>query len=153
MTPEERISKSYGCLPMPPVPVANFVPVTQSGNTIYLSGQGPILDGQAKYLGKLGAECDVQMGYDAAAICGMNLLAHLKKYLGDLSRVKQILKATVFVASAPDFFDQPKVANGFSDLMADIFGEKGKHTRSAVGIAVLPGNIPVEIELVVEIEK
>jgi len=91
------------------------------------------------------------MGYDAAKLCGVNILAHLKAYLGDLDRVEKILKATVYVASTTDFYDQPMVANGFSELMVKVFEDKGCHARCAVGLAVLPGNIPVEIDVVLQV--
>lgn len=148
---EKRIQTLGVNLPVPPSPVANFIPVSQSGNIVYVSGQGPIVDGEPQYTGRLGEACTIMDGYRAAEICGVNLLAHLKLYLGDLDRINKILKATVYVASTPDFFDQPQVANGFSDMMVRIFGEKGRHTRCAVGLSSLPNNIPVEIDLTVEV--
>lgn len=148
---ENRIQTMCINLPVPPAPVANFIPVTQSGSIVYVSGQGPIVDGEPQYIGRLGEACSVMDGYRAAEICGINLLAHLKLYLGDLDRIKKILKATVYVASTPDFFDQPQVANGFSDMMVRIFGDRGRHTRCAVGLSSLPNNIPVEIDLTVEV--
>lgn len=151
MTITERITRHIGQLPTPPKPIAMFVPIMQSGNILYVSGQGPNIENELQYSGKLGAECDTQMGYDAARLCGVNILAHLKAYLGDLDRVEKILKATVYVASAADFYDQPKVANGFSELMVQIFEDKGYHARCAVGLAVLPGNIPVEIDMVLQV--
>ncbi|NLI21709.1 MAG: RidA family protein [Clostridiales bacterium] len=151
MTIPERIARHIGPLPTPPKPIAMFVPVTQSGNILHISGQGPNIENGVQYRGKLGAECDIQTGYNAARLCGVNLLAHLKAYLDDLDRVEKLLKATVYVASADDFYDQPLVANGFSELMVQIFEEKGYHARCAVGMASLPGNIPVEIDLVVQV--
>lgn len=151
MDVEKIISDNYGALPTPPTPVANFIPVIQCGTTVYLSGQGPVVNDEPKYIGHVGTECDIDTGYQAAQLCAINLLAQLKAYLGDLNRVEQIEKATIFVSSAPDFYEQPKVANGFSDLMVKIFGEKGRHARSAIGVAVLPGNIPVEIEMIAKV--
>lgn len=153
MTISENVARYIGELPAPPAPIATFVPIRQSENVLYVSGQGPIVDGKAQYVGKVGAECDIQQGYDAARLCGINLLAHLQAYLGDLNKIDKILKATIYVASAVDFYEQPKVANGFSDLMVQIFGESGYHARCALGLAVLPGNIPVEIDLVVQIHS
>ena len=153
MKAEEKIKEKCGELPVPPMPVASYVPIAQCGNTLYLSGQGPIINGAQMYSGIVGDSCTLEDGYKAARLCGMNLLAHLKKYLGDLDRVKQILNAKVYVASSDNFFDQPKVANGLSDLMVEVFGEKGKHSRCALGIKNLSGNIPVEAEIVVEIEE
>ena len=152
MQAEKRIQEIYGELPSAPIPVASYVPVVRSGNTLYLSGQGPIINGRQMFTGKLGKQVSQDEGYEAAKLCGINLLAQLKKYLGDLDRVKRVLNARIYVASDPDFVNQPQVANGFSDLMVEVLGEKGRHSRCALGMPVLPGDIPVEAEITVAIE-
>jgi len=138
-------------LPKAAAPVANYVPVVIAGNTAYVSGQVTVFNGEFKYQGKLGKEFSVEDGQKAARLCGLNIVAQLAAALGDLDRVKRVAKLGVFVNSTPDFADQPKVANGVSDLMAEIFGEQGKHARSAVGVNVLPLNVAVEVDAIVEI--
>jgi enamine deaminase RidA (YjgF/YER057c/UK114 family) len=131
----------------------NFVPVTISGNMAYVSGHGPLKDGQVAYKGKLGREYGVQEGYEAARYTMLLMLASLKKTLGDLDRVVRVVKVLGMVNSAEGFDQQPAVINGASDLLVQIFGdEKGKHARSAVGMAELPMGIPVEIEMILEVE-
>ena len=152
MKVEQRIREIYGELPAAPMPIASYVPVVQCGNVLYLSGQGPIINGEQMYAGIVGGSCSLKEGYEAARLCGVNLLAVLKSHLGDLDRIERVVNAKIYVASSDDFFEQPKVANGLSELMVKIFGEKGKHSRCALGIRNLPGNIPVEAELVVEIK-
>lgn len=151
MRVEERLRELHIVLPEAPSPVAAYVTYKKSGNLIFLSGQGPIVDGVAKYTGKVGAECDASAAYDAARLCGLNLLAQLKKAIRDLDRVTQVVSLRGFIASSIDFYDQPAVLNGTSELMIAVFGEKGAHARCALGVNVLPGNIPVEVEMVVEI--
>ncbi|PKP58918.1 RidA family protein [Candidatus Atribacteria bacterium HGW-Atribacteria-1] len=129
-----------------------LIPLRQVGNLLFLSGHGCNLeDGSLIYEGKLGKELTVDQGYEAARQVGINLLSTLKDYLGDLSRVERIIKALGFVASTPEFYQQPAVMHGFSDLMTEVFGEIGQHARSAIGTNVLPKNQPVEIELIVQI--
>lgn len=152
MKVEENLKKAGITLPVPPLPVASYVPAKQIGNLVYVSGQGPIIDGKQLFTGKVGAECDIQQGQEAAKACGINLLAQLKQYLGDLDRVEQVVHLKGFVACADDFYEQPAVMNGASDLMITAFGESGKHTRCALGTNVLPGNIPVEVELIVAVK-
>lgn len=152
MIAEANVEKVYGPLPTPPAPGGMYVPVVQVGNLLYLAGQGPDIDGKPAYTGIVGADCSKEDAYKAAQVCGINLLAQLKRYLGDLDKVKRIVNVHVFVASAPDFYEQPKVANGLSELMFNVFGEKGRHSRCALGTSVLPNNIPVEGEMIVEIE-
>jgi enamine deaminase RidA (YjgF/YER057c/UK114 family) len=149
---EQRIQEIYGELPVAPMPIASYVPIVQCGNILYLSGQGPIINGKQIYTGLVGETCTLVDGYEAAKLCGINLLAQLKKYLGDLDRVNRIVNARIYVASSRDFVDQPKVANGLSELMVEVFGEIGRHSRCALGIKNLPGNIPVEAEIIVEIK-
>lgn len=151
MIAEQNLEKLGITLPVPPTPVASYVTVKQSGNLVFVSGQGPIIGGKQLYAGKLGAECTQQDGYEAAKACAVNLLAQLKNYLGDLDKVKEVVQLKAYIASTPDFHDQPAVANGASDLMIQAFGEHGRHTRCALGTNVLPGNIPVEVELVVSV--
>lgn len=138
-------------LPKAAAPVANYVPVVITGNHAYLSGQVTILNGEVKFVGQLGKDFQVEDGQKAARLCGMNILAQLQAALGDLDRVRRCVKLNVFVNSTPSFTDQPKVANGASDLMAEVFGDAGKHARSAVGVAQLPLGVAVEIDAVFEI--
>jgi enamine deaminase RidA (YjgF/YER057c/UK114 family) len=148
---EERLKELKIELPSAPLPVAAYVPCKRSGNFVFVSGQGPALNGGNTPLGKVGVELTVDEGYQAARSCGLNLLAQLKKFLGDLDSVKGIVHIKGFVASGNDFYSQPQVINGVSDLMVEVFGEAGKHTRCALGANVLPGNIPVEVELIAEV--
>lgn len=153
MEVERRLNEHYGkLLPEAPLPVAAYVPVVQVGKLLYLSGQGPYWNGEQKYTGRVGESVTAQEGYQAAQLCGLNLISQAKKYLGDLDCVKRIVNVKIYVASSPDFYDHPKVANGVSDLLMEAFGEKGKHSRCALGMYVLPSNIPVEAEMVLEIE-
>ena len=151
MKPEEKLAAMGIELPQAPTPIATYVPCKQSGNLVYVSGQGPIIDGKQLFTGKVGAAVTQEQGYEAAKACGINILAQLKKFLGELDRVKQIVHIKGFVASADDFTAQPSVINGVSDLMVDVFGEAGRHTRCALGTNVLPTDIPVEVEMVVEV--
>jgi enamine deaminase RidA (YjgF/YER057c/UK114 family) len=139
-------------LPRAAAPVANYVPVVMAGNLAFVSGQVTVWNGEFRFVGKLGKEFDIEQGQQAARICGLNVLAQLKAALdGDLDRVKRCVKLGVFVNSVDDFTDQPKVANGVSDLMVEIFGDAGKHARAALGTNVLPLNVAVEVEAVFEI--
>ena len=150
-TPEEKLAAAGIVLPTVSTPVANYVNAVRTGNLIFLSGKGPS-DTQGKYItGKLGADLTIEQGYAAARLTAINQLAALKKELGDLSRIKRIVKVLGLVNSASDFYDQPKVMNGFSDLMVLALGEKGKHARSAIGTNTLPFNMAVEVELIVEV--
>lgn len=145
-SPEDRLKEMGITLPVPSSPVANYVKWRQAGNLIYLSGDG------ADVYGKLGKDLTIEQGYEAARLSAIEILATLKMACGDLSRVKQFVKVRGMVNSAPDFYDQPKVINGFSDLIVEVFGEKGKHARAAVGQVSLPFNSAVEIEVIVELE-
>lgn len=136
----------------PSKPVANYVKAVRTGNLLYLSGDGP-MKADGKYItGKLGADLTVEQGYEAAKQTGISILSTLKAELGDLNKVKRVVKVLGMVNCTSTFTDQPKVINGCSDLMVAVFGEKGKHARSAVGMASLPTNIAVEIEIIVEVE-
>ncbi len=139
-------------LTVPAKPMANYVKATRTGNLIYLSGHGPTKADGTNVAGKLGADMTIEQGYEAAKLTGISLLSTLKAELGDLNKVKRIVKVLGMVNCTETFTDQPKVINGFSDLMVAVFGEKGKHARSAVGMNQLPGNMAVEIEMIVEVE-
>ena len=136
-------------LPVEQPPIANYVPGVRTGNLLYLSGLGP---SDPSMKGKVGQDLTTEEGYEAAKSTGIGCLARLKGQVGDLSKVKRIVKLLTMVNCTTDFVDQPAVANGCSDLIVEVFGDKGKHARSAVGMGSLPGNIPVEIEMIVEIE-
>lgn len=148
---EERIKELGLELPEAPAPAAAYVTCKQVGNLVYVSGQGPIINGSQLYTGKVGSELTEEDGYEAAKLCGLNLLAQLKRFLGDLDLIKNVVNVKGFIASTTESFNQPRVMNGMSDLMVSVFEEKGKHTRCALGTNVLPGNIPVEVEMVVEV--
>lgn len=146
----EAILKEKGIkLPEVPKPSANYVPAVRVGNLLFVSGHGPQKD-IAK--GKVGAELSLEEGYNAARNTALCILSTIKNTIGDLNKVRRIVKLTGFVNCSEDFTDQPKVVNGASDLFVELFGENGKHSRSAVGMYQLPGNIPVEIEAIIEVE-
>jgi len=150
---EAKLKKMGITLPAAPAPIATYVPSVRTGNLVYLSRVGPAAGPDGKVArGKLGADMSVEEGYKAARLVGINLIARLKGELGDLDRVKRVVKLLSMVNCTPDFGQQPAVANGCSDLMVEVFGEKGRHARSAVGMAGLPNNIPVEVEMIVEVE-
>ena len=150
--PEERI-RTLGIQLIPPVaPVANYVKFVQVGNTVYLSGHGPDKPGGGQVYGKLGKDLTVEQGKEAARLTGISLISTLKGYLGDLNKVKRVVKVLGLVNSDSTFGQQPAVMNGFSDLMVDVFGNRGKHARSSVGVNALPNNIAVEIEMIVELK-
>ena len=151
MTPEERLTEMRLALPQIPPSIGNYVGAVRTGNLVYLSGKGPDLVGGRHWLGKLGAEFTTEEGYEAARDTMLNLLAVLRAELGELSRVRRVVKLLGMVNSTPNFNEQPKVINGASDLLVGIFGDQGRHARSAVGMQSLPGGIPVEIEMIVEI--
>ena len=139
-------------LPQASAPAANYVPYRISGNTVYISGQVPVSGGELKFIGKLGVDYGIDDGYQAAKLCGLNIIAQLKAACGgDLDRVAACLKLGGFVNSAPEFGDQPKVINGASDLMVEVFQDKGKHARFAVSAASLPFGVAVEVDAVFEI--
>lgn len=148
---EERLKTLEIELPIPSKPVANYVNVTQAGNILFLAGKGPSKPEGGYVTGKVGLDLTEKEGYEAARLTGIAQLAVLKDYLGDLNRVKQVLKVTGMVNATTDFVNHPEVINGFSDLMVEVFGEKGKHARAAVGMGSLPRNIAVEVEMIVEV--
>ena len=149
--PEERLRELNITLPTPPQPVANYVNGVRAGNLIFLAGKGPKYPDGTELSGKLGGNITIEQGYEGARQTAINQLSVLKVMLGDLNKVKRIVKVLGLVNSSPNFIDQPKVVNGFSDLMVDIFGERGKHARAAIGVNSLPRGQAVEIELVVEV--
>ena len=151
--PDARLAELGIELPTPPSPVANYVNGVQTGNLIFLAGKGPKRADGTEIHGKLGADLTIEEGYEAARITAINQLSVLKAMLGDLSRVVRVVKVLGMVNSDPDFVDQPAVINGFSDLIVEVFGERGRHARAAVGMASLPRGQAVEIELVVEVEE
>jgi enamine deaminase RidA (YjgF/YER057c/UK114 family) len=130
---------------------ANNVPIVRTGNLLFLSGNVGVGPNGERIAGKLGRDLSIEQGYDAARQAGIRLLARLKAELGSLDQITRIVKVVAFVNSMPDFTDPPRVANGASDLFTEVFGENGKHARSAVGVATLPGGAPVEVEMVVEV--
>ncbi|MBI4492142.1 MAG: RidA family protein [Chloroflexi bacterium] len=139
-------------LPPPAPAVANYVGAVRTGNLVFVSGHGPFRDGQFVYRGKLGLDLDTKTGYEAARLVMLNCLASLKQEIGDLDRVTRVVKLLGMVNSTPDFGEQPQVIDGASDLLTEIFSERGKHARSAVGMGALPFGIAVEIEMIVEVE-
>ena len=150
-TPEERLQELGVSLPAPVAPVAAYVPCVRTGNLVYVSGQVPMADGKPSHLGHLGDDVDLEDGRAAARTCAVNVLAALKAELGELSRVRRVVKMTGFVASTPGFTDMPKVVNAASELFGEVFGDAGRHARAAVGVAALPLGVPVEVEAIVEV--
>lgn len=149
---EEKLAELGIDLPEAPKPVAIYVPAKTFGNLVYVSGQDCRVDGVLKYTGKVGSDVTIEEGYDAARQTMINALAVLKEHIGDLNRVKQIVKLLALVNSADGFIEQPIVINGASELLQEVFGERGLHARSAISSNELPFNTPVEIEMIVEIE-
>ena len=153
MSAEARLKEKNIVLPTPTPPMANYIGAVRAGSLLFVSGHGPLRDGKATARGKLGKDLSVEQGYEVAREVGLNLLATVRATLGSLDKVKRVVKVLGMVNSAEGFGDQPKVINGFSDLMVEVFGEAiGKHARSAVGMAGLPMSIPAEIEMVLEVE-
>jgi enamine deaminase RidA (YjgF/YER057c/UK114 family) len=151
-TIEKRLSDLGVTLPVAAAPAANYVPYCRSGNLLFTAGQLPLKDGKLQASGLLGRDVDTATGKDAAKYCAINILAQAKAALGDLEKIRRLVKITVFVASATDFVEQHLVANGASDFLVAALGERGKHARSAVGTASLPLNAAVEIEAIFEVE-
>ncbi|ESZ15156.1 RidA family protein [Mesorhizobium sp. L48C026A00] len=151
-TIEKRLSDLGVTLPVAAAPAANYVPCCRSGNLLFIAGQLPLSEGKLQASGLLGRDVDIAIGQEAAKYCAINILAQAKAALGDLEKIRRVVKITVFVASAPDFFEQHLVANGASDLLVAVLGDPGKHARAAVGAASLPLNAAVEIEAIFEVE-
>ena len=153
MAVEQTLEKMGLRLPDPPAPVANYVPAVRVGSLLFLSGHVPRLGGEIKWSGKVGQDLTVEQGYEAAKLVTLNCLATIKKAAGDLDQVERIVKVVGFVNTNPDFLETPKVLNGASDLLVQLYGENGRHARSAIGAASLPGNIAVEIEMIVQLKE
>ena len=151
MNPEQRLKELGITLEEPPAPVANYVPAVRTGNLIFVSGQSCIVNNKPVYSGKLGRDLTLEEGYRAARIAALNCLSIIRKEAGSLDRVSRVVKLLGLVSSAPGFNEQPAVINGASDLMVELFGDNGRHARSAVGTNELPFDIPVEVEMIVEI--
>ena len=151
MTAADRLTELGIMLPVAAAPVANYVPAVEAAGLLHISGQIPFDESGALILGRLGGGMDVEQGAAAARRCAIGLIAQMQAALGSLDRVKRIVKLNIFVASTADFFDQPLVGNGASDLMVAVFGEAGRHARSAVGVAALPRGVAVEIDAVVQV--
>jgi enamine deaminase RidA (YjgF/YER057c/UK114 family) len=150
-TPSERLAELGLTLPGVPTPAAAYVPAVRTGQHVYTAGQLPFVDGKLPATGKLGAEVSAEDGAKYARIAALNALAAAASVAGGLDNIARIVKVTGFVASAPEFTGQPQVINGASELLIDVFGDAGKHARSAVGMAVLPLDTPVEVEIIVEL--
>lgn len=150
---EERLEELGIKLVIPNAPTANYLKAKRVGNLVFLSGHGPDKPDGTQVIGRLGEDLSLEEGQKAARFTGISLLSSLKAEIGDLNKVKNIVKALGMVNAGPSFTNHSQVINGFSDLMVEIFGENGKHARSAVGMSSLPSNIAVEIELIVEIEE
>lgn len=153
MTPEEKLHELQIELPKPPSPIAAYVPAVVADGWAYTSGQIPLLDGKLAWQGKVGETVDEASAYAAARLCAINCLAALKSALGELDRIERVVKVVGFVNSASGFTGQPKVINGASELIGQVFGEVGKHARSAVGVSELPLNAPCEVEMIVKLKN
>jgi len=149
--PEKRLKELGIALPAVPTPLANYVPYVRTGKLVFVSGQGPRRADGSFYTGKVGTEVTVQDAYEHARLVGIGLLAAVRDAAGSLDKVKRVVKLLGMVNDGPGFTDQPKVINGCSDLMGEVFGDRGKHARSAVGMSGLPSNITVEIEAIFEL--
>lgn len=156
MEVEKKLAALGLSLPAAPAPMANYVPVARTGNLLFISGHGPVTvkDGKIHYIrGKVGRDLTVEQGYEAAKVVMLNILQSIKGAVGNLDKVRKIVKLLGFVNCTEDFPDQPKVLNGASDLLVELYGERGRHARSAVGMYQLPFSIAVEIEMVVEVDS
>ncbi len=151
MKAESRLKELGYQLPKTSSTTLRLLPAKQYNSLLFVSGHGPFRDGKPVYKGRVGKDFTLEEGQDAARLVMLNILASIKKYLGDLDKVEQVIKVLGFVNSDLEFFDQPLVINAASEILEEVFGERGKHARSAIGTSVLPGNIPVEIELVLSV--
>jgi enamine deaminase RidA (YjgF/YER057c/UK114 family) len=150
-TPEEKLAELGLTVPEVAKPVASYIPAVRSGSYVYTSGQLPMREGQLLATGKVGGEVGHEEAEECARQCALNAIAAVRAEIGELSAVKRVVKVVAFVASTPDFTGQPGVANGASELLGQVFGEAGRHARSAVGVPVLPLDAPVEVEMIVEV--
>ena len=153
MSIDQRLAELGIILPQPAAPVASYVPTVEAGGFLYISGQVSFGEDGQLIKGRLGEDVDLEGGIAAARRCGINLLAQMKAALGSLDRVERVVKLGAFISSTGDFTDQPKVANGASELMQDVFGEAGRHARSAVGVPVLPLGAAVEVDAIVAVRR
>ncbi len=151
MEVEAKLEKLGLTLPEVRTPAFNYIPTRRSGNTLYVAGHGPFKEGKLAYRGKVGRELTVEQGADAARITMLNCLASIRAAIGDLDKVNQVLRVFGMVASEEGFGQQPLVINGASDLLVELYGDRGRHARAAVGLFMLPGGMPVEIEMIVEV--
>ena len=149
---EEKVKQMGITIPEAAKPLAAYIPALQIGSLVMTSGQVPIVNGQIKFLGKVGKDLSEEQGREAAKLCTINCLSAIKSIIGNLDRIKRVVKLTVFVNSADGFTAQPKIANGASEFIVEIFGDTGKHVRSAVGISELPLNSAVEVEMTVMVD-
>jgi enamine deaminase RidA (YjgF/YER057c/UK114 family) len=149
--PERRLAELGLTLPAVPAPAGAYLPAVRSGDLVWTAGHIPLVNGEVAATGKVGADVTAPRAQELARICALNALAAVRAEVGDLSLVRRVVKVVGYVASAPDFTDQPGVVNGASELLGEVFGDAGRHARSAVGVAVLPKDVPVEVELVVEV--
>lgn len=152
-TPSQRLAELGLELPPVPRPAGSYVPATRTGNLVYTAGQLPFRDGELAFEGKVGADVSLEEASEAARLCALNALAAAAEAAGGLDGIGRVVKVTGFVASAPGFTGQPAVVNGASDLLGEVFGEAGLHARSAVGVAELPRGVPVEVEMIVELNS
>jgi len=152
MSFEAKLTELGITIPEAPKPVAAYVPAVRIGDMVYTSGQIPFVAGELKYKGKVGRDVTLEQGYEAAKVCVINALAAVKGLVGSLDNIEKIVKVVGFVNSAPGFVDQPKVINGASELLSQVFGQAGEHARSAVGVAELPVDSAVEVELIVKVK-
>ncbi|MGA7340965.1 MAG: RidA family protein [Terracidiphilus sp.] len=150
---EARLEELGIKLPAPPTPLGNYVEVSQTGNLLFLSGMLPVVDRKPKYLGRLGKEFDADTGQDAARTAAFSALAAIKAHLGSLDKVVRMVRHSVFIATSGDFSDLPRVADGASDLIRDVFGPDGVSARLVIGVASLPLGIPIELEVIVEVTE
>ena len=150
MGAEARLKELGIDLPPPPAATANYVPFVREGGLLFVAGQGPMAaDGTIAYMGRVGTDISEEDGYQAARMCAVNCLAQIKAALGSLDNVKRVVSLRGFVACADDFYDQPKIINGASDLMVEVFGDAGRHVRTAIGAIALPFNIATEVDMIV----
>ena len=148
---EEKLHEMGLTLPSPPQPAGNYIPGVRTGNLVFLAGVGPRTTEGQQIIGKVGRDLTVEQAYEAAKRCALGLMTNLKGIIGDLDRVTHVVKVLGMVNAVPEFTEQPKVINGCSDLLVEVFGEKGRHARAAVGMGSLPSGIAVEVEMVVEV--
>ena len=151
-TAEDRLAELGLTLPSDTPPLAAYVPAVRTGNLVFTSGQLPRINGELTHVGTVGAEVTPEQAKEAAQACALNAIAALKAEIGDLEKVRRVVKVVGFVASAPGFTGQPAVVNGASELLGKVFGDAGVHARSAVGVAALPLGVPVEVEMIVEVD-